>query len=160
MSADTMKIPDPIIEPATSAVASKSPRRATSRSEACVTRLERRLEDATAAADELDYPGEDREDDDHRDHQMDVAVDVRHGVAERKAEERHAPDPQHPADDVEGDEPAVGHRPDAGDDRRERADDRHEAREDDRLAAVAVVKVLGAQQMCPTEEQRVLATED
>ena len=48
------------------------------------------------------------------------------------------------ADDVVDGERRVGHRADAGDERRERADDRHEAREDDRLAAVLLVELVRA----------------
>ena len=69
-------------------------------------------------------------------------------------------DPADAAEDVERQEAAVVHLADAGDDGRERAHERHEARDDDRLAAVALVELLRAQEVLAREEQRLLALEE
>ena len=63
--------------------------------------------------------------------------------AEEVAEAGDADGPEEPADDVVGEEGAVVHLADAGEDRRERAHDRHEAGEHDRLGAVLVEELVG-----------------
>src|SRR5690606_40443710 len=57
--------------------------------------------------------------------------------------------------DLESEEARIMHAADAGHERRERADDRHEAREHDRLAAVPFVETLRAHEMLRSEERRV-----
>src|SRR5262249_61353413 len=69
------------------------------------------------------------------------------------------PDPEKAPDDVEGDEATVLHFPHPGHHGREGPDDRHEAREDDRLPAVALVEGMGAQQVPALEEEGILAPE-
>ena len=68
---------------------------------------------------------------------------------------RHAADPEDGADDVVGGELPVAHLADAGDDRRERPQDRHELRQDDRLAAVPLVVLVRHPQVLAAEQQRV-----
>ena len=61
-------------------------------------------------------------------------------------------DPADGADHVEGEKAPVPHLTDAGDERRERANDRHEARDDDRLTAVALVELLRSEEVLLVEE--------
>ena len=63
-------------------------------------------------------------------------------------------DPRDGADHVVGQEPAVGHPADAGEKRRKRAHDRHEAADDDREAAVFFVEALRALQIFRLEPAR------
>ena len=75
---------------------------------------------------------------------MNVAVDVRHRLTEKIPRPRHAEDPSGSAYDIVEEEPTIRHAGDAGHDGRERTDDGHEARDDDRLGAMAVVEAPGA----------------
>ena len=61
-------------------------------------------------------------------------------LPEEVAAQRHRGDPADAARDVEQRELPVAHARHAGDDRHEGADERHEARDDDRLAAVLLVE--------------------
>src|SRR5262245_4575198 len=74
-------------------------------------------------------------DENHRDdREPEVLLDDRR-VAEEVAEQAEAPDPQNASRDVEREEARIAHAADAGDERRERAHDRHEPREHDGLSA-------------------------
>src|SRR5262245_1377078 len=106
-----------------------------------------------------DDTGQQRQGVHHGDDDVDVAIDVGDDAAEEVAEQRHAAYPADAADDVEGDESPVLHLADPSHHRRERADDRHEAREDDRLAPVSLVEGLCPQQMGAAKEQGVVARE-
>src|SRR5262249_29131496 len=64
------------------------------------------------------------------------------------------------ADDVERKEARVAHLADAGDERREGANDGHEARDDDGLSAVALVEILRANEVLLVEEERTLAAKN
>src|SRR5262249_32265763 len=111
-----------------------------------------------SGAEEFDDAGEDRQHDDGADHQMEVALNGRDG-AESIAGDNEEPDPRRGAGDIEEAESAVWHLADARDERRERPNDRHETRENDRLAAVLFVERLRADEVLLVEEQRRLALE-
>src|SRR5688572_20655184 len=77
-------------------------------------------------------------------------------IAEEEAQKPEAPDPNDAAEDVEREKARIVHSPDAGDERRERAHDRHEAREHDGLAAVHLVEALRPQEMLSLQPPTVL----
>ena len=81
-------------------------------------------------------------------------------VAEQVARVDERRDPRDAADDVVGDEAAIAHSGHAGHERRERPDDRHEARDDDREPAVAVVERLRPAQVLLLEPARIGLIED
>ena len=83
-----------------------------------------------------------RHDGDHDDRDDDQAEVVLHDgqVAEEVTGEHTDEHPRDPADDVVGEELRVRHRPDARHKRRKGPDNRHEARDDDGLAAVLLVE--------------------
>lgn len=66
-------------------------------------------------------------------------------------------DPDDPSDDVIRDEVRVLHAPDACNKRGERADDRDEAREDDRLPSMFFVESFRTQKVVTTKEAHILA---
>src|SRR5687768_15655817 len=72
---------------------------------------------------------------------------------------QHAPDPEHSASDVEKDEPAVRHVGRTGNYGRERPQNRHETRNDDGLAPVAEVELMGPNEVLLVEEKRILTLE-
>ena len=76
------------------------------------------------------------------------------------AEHRQAEAPQHGADEVVERVLALVHVADAGGDRREGADDRHEAGEDDRQPAEALEERVGALDVLDAEDAGLLALED
>src|SRR5687767_4918658 len=94
-----------------------------------------------ARSPSLDSDRQHREQDHGDDRQPEVLFDDRR-VAEEIAEQTEAPDPQDSAGDVEREKLRIAHAADAGNERRERANDRHELREHDSLAAVHLVEVL------------------
>src|SRR6266542_834811 len=98
-----------------------------------------------------DQARQDRHEYDDHDHDLDVVLHPGK-LAQVIPDQGHRDDPQQSAEDVEGQEAAVLHLPHAGHDRRERADDRHEAGDDDRLAAVLLVEIVSAPQMRGIEE--------
>src|SRR5581483_4307936 len=105
----------------------------------------------------FDTDRQDREHDDDADDDVDVLVDVGDRLPEQVAgpgQPRHPPDA---SEDVVEEEPAVLHPADAGDHRRERADDRDEPGEDDGLAPVALVELARADEVPPGEPARLLA---
>ena len=63
--------------------------------------------------------------------------------AQEITEQRHAQTPERTADDIEGEKRFVLHVADAGDDGGKGAHDRNKARENDRLAAMLFIIVLG-----------------
>ena len=81
-------------------------------------------------------------------------------VPEPVAEQRHREHPRRAADDVVARELAVAHLRDAGDDGHERADERHEARDDDRLPAVLLVEVVRRLQVLGPEQAGARPVED
>src|ERR671911_1926123 len=81
-------------------------------------------------------------------------------LAQEVAEQRDADRPQEAADHVERDERAVVHARDTGDDRGERAHDRDEPGQDDRLGAVLVEEGVRLLDVLLLEEARVGAAED
>ena len=102
-----------------------------------------------------DDRGQQRQEDHHRDDVVDALLEVGDRPPEEEAGQAHRRDPQDGADDVVGGEAPVRHVGSAGDDGRERADDRHELREDDRLAAVPLVELVRADEVLAPEQQRV-----
>ena len=106
-----------------------------------------------------DHAGQDRDDDDRQHDQREVLLDER-VPAEEVAGERARPHPQAPARNIERQEPAIGHPPQPGDERRERADDRHEPRHDDRLRPVALEERVRALDVLLLHEPRLLRLED
>src|SRR5262245_59296975 len=97
-------------------------------------------------AEHFEHRGEDRDDDDGQDHQLEVLLDDRL-AAELPAGHQEEEHPGHSARDIEEREPCIAHSADTGDKRGEGTDDRYEARQDDRLAAVSLVKLLGLDQV-------------
>src|SRR5262249_59250265 len=77
-------------------------------------------------------------------------------VAEEVAAEDEQPDPGDSADDVVGDEACIRHAADAGDEGCEGTNDRHEARDDDRLAAVLFVELVRALEILAFQKSDVL----
>src|SRR5689334_6542185 len=88
---------------------------------------------------------------------MNFLVDVGDRLAEGVAEENHAPDPEKPAADVVDQVARIAHSRGPGDRRAERADDGHEAGENDGLASVLFVKLVGTFEMASFEKARILA---
>jgi hypothetical protein len=91
-------------------------------------------------------------DDDDDGDDLDALDEPRELRAEGVADERQARAPQDAPDDVVDREGAVLHAADAGDDGRERADDRHEAGQDDGLGAVLVEELLGGLDVLALEQ--------
>ena len=94
----------------------------------------------------------DRQHDHHDDHQLDVLIDAGNVATEKISGEEHAPDPENAAEHIERGEPGVVHSGRARHDRHERADDGHESRYHDGLAAVTLVEVVGLAQVLRFEE--------
>src|SRR5690606_37024887 len=63
-------------------------------------------------------------------------------IAEEVAEQTETPDPKNSAADVEREKSRIAHASHSGDERRERAHDRHEPREHHGLAAVLLIEPL------------------
>src|SRR3990172_11211251 len=95
-------------------------------------------------------------DQDDRDHHQPEVIANDGDIAEEVAGEDEDRRPDQGSDDVVDDELAVTHRPDAGDERRERAYDRDEAGEEDRLGAVLLVEPLRPHEIGPLEEANVI----
>src|SRR5688572_4160693 len=108
----------------------------------------------------VDDSGQDRQEHDNDNDKLDVLVDPRNVAAQEIPGEEHAPDPEQPARHIIEDEAPVLHLADAGHDRGKSPDDRHETRNDDGLATVALVEVLGPVQVALVEQQRILAGKD
>ena len=104
-----------------------------------------------AMPDVFDGDRQQRDHDDPQDHEREVVLHDR-DVAERVAGPHAGAHPDQASDDVVGGEPGVRHRADPGDERGERPDDRHEARQEDRLAAVALVEGPRADQVLSLQE--------
>ena len=85
-----------------------------------------------ARLEDLEDDRQEADADDHEDRDLEVLLD-HVDLPEEVAEQRDAEGPDRAADDVELHEGAVVHPADAGRDRREGADDRHEAGQDDGL---------------------------
>src|SRR5918998_5894416 len=105
--------------------------------------------------------GGEREEDDDDDDPLDVLFELdAEGALDERAEEvageDHAEDPGEAADHVVGDELPVGHLRRARHDGREGADDGDEARDDDRLAAVLLVKLMRLFEVARAEDERLL----
>lgn len=100
------------------------------------------------------------EDNDAQDNGDEVAVDIRNEAAQVVAGQRDADPPGQAADDVIGNELGIGHAPHPGEYGGKRPDDRHEAGQDNGLAAVLLVELLGALEVMFMEEQRFLPLED
>ena len=97
--------------------------------------------------------------DDRQDHQGEVVLDERQ-VAEQVAGDGAEDHPGHAADDVVAHELAVAHGAQAGDERGEGADDRHESGEDDRLAAVLLVELVRVGQVLRLDQPEPLVGEE
>ena len=80
-------------------------------------------------------------------------------VAEEISHQDQRGNPQQGAEDAEREKPQIIHAADARHERRERAEDRHEARDDDRLAAVLFVKLVRALQMFFIQKARCFTAE-
>src|SRR5450759_2956764 len=94
-------------------------------------------------AHELDDAWHDRQHDNAEDEQREVPLHER-DVAEIIAAEHEKPDPERTARKTVEQKPRVGHAANAGNERREGAHDRQEAREDHGLAAELFVKAMRA----------------
>src|SRR6185503_6554940 len=96
-----------------------------------------------------------RDQDDSDGNETEILFDERDGAGE-VAEQTEAPDPQEPSGYVEREKARVAHAPDARDERRECAHDRHEPGEDDGLAAVHLVEALRPQEVLALQPSTVL----
>jgi len=88
-----------------------------------------------------------------------VVADARNVAAQEIAYEQHRPNPRQTADDVVKRLATVLHLPHTGHDRHKGADDGHEARKNDRLSTMSLVKRVSALEMLAVEEQRILTSE-
>ena len=104
--------------------------------------------------------GHQRDRDYDRDDVVNALVYIRHGAAQRVAEQSHAPHPGDPADDVVCEVARVLHSRRARHRRAERANDGYESREDDRLSAIGFVELLRALQVALLKEAGILALEE
>ena len=86
-----------------------------------------------------------------------VAALVLASCAKEVTEESEDGHPDHPAYDVIAFETPVGHLPNAGHKRRERAYDGNESRQDDGLPAVLFVELMGALQVFLVQEPHVFS---
>ena len=75
---------------------------------------------------------------------MNTLVDVGDGASQGVTKQDHSPDPKKSADDVVGEVVPVIHFCGAGNGRAEGADDGDKSSEDDGLAAIGLVKFVGA----------------
>ena len=99
----------------------------------------------------FNYRGKHRKKDDRENHQGEVLLDdgrIRKEVACKYEQRR----PQNSSDDVVGNELGVSHFANAGDKWGKRSDYRHEARDDDCLAAVTLVELVGLHQVFALDE--------
>jgi len=112
-----------------------------------------------AGAEELPDGGDDREHDDGDDDQLEVVLDE-WLLAEESADEGEQDDPADAAGDVVEGESGVGHLADAGDEGGEGSDDGDETGEDDGLAAVFFVELVGVGQVLLVQQARVFPRED
>src|SRR5688572_13339704 len=103
---------------------------------------------------------QDGKEDHYDDDKFDVLVDARNVATEEVSREEHAPDPQRAADDVVDREHPVVHLGNPGHERREGADDWHEARKHDRLGAVLDIEVVRALDVLFLEEEGIVPDED
>jgi ABC-type antimicrobial peptide transport system, permease component len=110
-------------------------------------------------AQELDHDRDHRDEHDQDQDQLDVLVHEL-DLAEPGTEQRDARAPHHAADDVEGEEGAVLHAADAGDDRRERAHDGHEAGQHQGLRPVLLEELVGLDHVLLLEQAGVRAGEE
>src|SRR5687768_14227783 len=123
-----------------------------------VARIGRRTAGAHPLACDFDHRGQDAEEDDGEDDVMEVPLHDRL-VAENVSSRDEQDDPGDGTDHVESEEARVRHLADTGDERRERAYDRHEARDDDGLATIALVERLSLEQVFLVEEKRAFTPE-
>ena len=100
---------------------------------------------------EFGEDGQNADEDDGQNHLFKVGSDEGE-FAQRVAEHGEKEYPADAAKDVEGEEAAIVHAGDAGDERSEGADDGNEARVDDGLAAVALIELMRARQVFLLEE--------
>src|SRR5829696_726200 len=111
---------------------------------------------AAALLQRLDHRRQDRQQHDDGDDRQQVLVDVlADGFAQDVARQRDAHAPDEPPDDVVGGERAAVHLTHAGEHGRERAHDRNEARQENRLRAVLLEELLGPFDVLLFEDPRV-----
>src|SRR5687767_8533552 len=108
----------------------------------------------------VDDPRQNRQEDHHENNLFDVPIDPGHPAAEEVAGEQHGPYPEQAAEDVVEHEVPIPHLGDPRHDRRKRANDWHESRENDRLATMLFVELVGPVQVLLVEEAGVLPGED
>src|SRR5216683_2633040 len=87
---------------------------------------------------------------------MDALADVGYRSAEEIAPKNHRADPQDSPQNIKGDVAQIRHERSARHRRAERPNDGHEARKDDRAAAIFFIEVMRALKMAAPEEERVL----
>jgi len=100
-----------------------------------------------------------RYEDDAQGDQAEIPPDEGRGAEEVPAREEER-DPERRADEVVGEKAAVSHPADARDEGGEGPDYRHEARDDDRQAAVLLVECVGPVEILSLEEAGVLGPEN
>src|SRR4051812_45059608 len=88
-----------------------------------------------------------------------MLVNSRNVAAQEISDEQHTPDPTESTDNVVNRVTPVSHLPNSGHDRHECAYDRHESRNDDGLAAVSFIELVGASEMLLVEQQRIFTRE-
>src|SRR5262249_33925878 len=108
---------------------------------------------------DVDDARQQRNDDDQENDRQQVFVDVvaRDQVTEQIPGNRDAARPHNAADDIVGHEAAIGHVADTGDNWREGAHNRDEARQHNRLRTLFLVEFFSAEQIFLLKEGRVLA---
>src|SRR4051812_44479966 len=106
-----------------------------------------------------DDPRQQGHEDHQQDHGLDVLVDSGNVAAQEIADEQHAPDPEHAADNVVLHVAAVLPFPNSSYEPDKSADDGHKSRKDDGAAAVLLVKRVSAVEMLLVEQQRIFASE-
>src|SRR5947207_7475506 len=98
----------------------------------------------------MDHGRQHRNEHDRDDHQLEMSLEER-PAAEKVAPSKTSSNPQDRADDAKGEEADVIHAAHTGNERREGANDRHEAGEDHRLGPVLLIKGLRMKKMLLVE---------
>src|SRR2546423_13344028 len=106
---------------------------------------------APAAAPPSDDARQNRQEYHAENRDLDVVADARNVAAQEIADEQHRPNPRQTADDVVNRVATVLHLPHTGHDRHKGEDDGHEARKNDRLSTISLVKRASALEMLAVE---------
>jgi hypothetical protein len=86
---------------------------------------------------------------------MDTFIDIWHGAPQKIAAQDRTAHPYYASENVVNQIAAVGHVGGSGYERGKRAHDRNKSRQDNRLAAILLIKVMSALEMAAPEKQRI-----